>query len=196
MKQWQQWLAVGAFAAAAIPAHAQAPAQESEAVPIYIGATYGVAQWSPGCPATASGCEDTDRALRVLAGYRFNNTWSAEVAYSNLGIIRFRDSTGADAAIKGRAWEAVAIAAFPITSALSLYGKLGGYRGGAKGSGPLTANKETNYGGTWGFGARADVTRNFGLRAEWQSYSSFPGGTLGPRSDVNVASFGATWQFR
>ena len=83
-----------------------------------------------------------------------------------------------------------------MTGLFSAYGKLGGYRGNAEGSGSLLGSKETSYGGTWGFGAQVDLTPRLALRGEWQSYVSLGGGNLGTRSDVNVLSAGALRRFR
>jgi len=176
------------IAALALLAALPAAAQERAGGP-YIGATFGQAQWRPGC-ADAASCDDTDWALRVLAGYTLTHIFAAEVGYHNLG-----KATGA-ATIKANAWEALIVASWPATAAVSLYGKLGAYRGNAEGSGAALGARETNYGGTWGFGAQFELTRSLALRGEWQSYVSLAGGTLGQRSDVNVLSAGALWRFR
>jgi opacity protein-like surface antigen len=124
-----------------------------EANPFYIGATFGQAQWRPGCPDSVS-CDDTDWALRVLGGYTINRIFAAEIGYHNLG----------KATIKANAWEAVLLASWPIASAFSLYGKAGAYRGNAEGSGAALGAKETGYGGTWGFGAQFELTPRLALR--------------------------------
>jgi hypothetical protein len=157
--------------------------------PFYIGATFGQAQWRPGCPEPAS-CDDTDWALRVLAGYTLNRIFAAEIGYHNLG-----KASGA-ATIKANAWEAVIVAAWPVSGAFSAYGKLGGYRGNAEGSGAALGAKETNYGGTWGFGAQFEVNPRLVLRGEWQSYLGLAGGNLGQTSDVKVLSAGVLWRLR
>jgi opacity protein-like surface antigen len=157
---------------------------------LYAGATFGQAHWRPGC-ASASACDDTNSALRVLAGYQINRLFAAEVGFHNLGKA---DAPGAG--IKANAWEALLVAGWPLASALSIYGKAGVYRGNAEGSGALTAKKETNYNGTFGFGVQYEVSHNIALRGEWQAYSRLAGGTLGPRSDVDVVSAGALWRFR
>ena len=175
-------------AALALLGMAPALAQERGS-PFYAGATFGQAQWRPGCPDGGS-CDDTDWALRVLAGYTINRNFAAEIGYHNLG-----KATGA-ASIKANAWEALIVASWPVTAALSAYGKLGVYRGNAEGSGAALGAKETNYGGTWGFGAQFELTPRLALRGEWQSYVSLAGGNLGQRSDVNVLSVGALWRFR
>src|SRR6266849_3479471 len=157
---------------------------------VYAGATFGQAHWRSGCLASSPSCDDIDRALRVFGGYQVNRILSAEVGFHNLG-----KATGSTANIKGNAWEAVGVAAWPIVGALGVYGKLGIFRGDVKGSGALLPNKETNYGPTFGVGAQLDLSRNLALRGEWQSYPKLGGSTL-PKTDINVMSAGALWRFR
>ena len=184
--KWSGAAAAMALALVALPA----AAQTSETVPIYIGGTFGQSHWRPGCPSSAA-CSDTDRTVGVFAGYQFNRMFGAEVGFRNLGQI-----SGSGATIKAIAWEAAVVASWPVTGGLSAYGRLGGYRGNAKGGGTLIPAKETNYSITYGLGAQLEITPNISLRGEWQAYPNIAGGTLGPRSDVNVMSVGAAWRFR
>lgn len=156
---------------------------------LYVGATFGQAHWRAGCPGSAT-CDDTNRALRVLAGYDINRNFSAEIGFHNLG-----EATGGTASIKANAWEALLVGRWPFARAFSGYGKLGAYRGNAKGSGTLMNAKDTNYNVTYGLGLQLDVSRNVSLRGEWQAYPSLGGGSLGTHSDVNVVSAGVLWHF-
>ena len=174
--------------AASLPAAAQQT--QSGPLPLYIGVTYGFSHWRPGCP-DSSVCDDADRALRVLAGYRINAILAAEVGFHNLGNIG-----GGGARIKANAWEALGVASWPLSTAFSVYGKLGLYRGNAKGSGTLLGAQEENYSATWGAGAAYEANRNITMRGEWQNYPNIGSGTIGPRSDINVLSVGALWRFR
>jgi len=180
----KSWL----LAAAALGLAAPALAQESERH-VYAGGMFGQAHWRSPCPGQTS-CDDSDSALRVFGGYQINSILSAEIGYNNLG-----KATGNTATIKGYAWEATGVAAWPLFSAVSVYGKLGIFRGNAEGSGALLGSKETNYGATFGIGAQIALNRNLALRADWQSYPSMGGSTL-PKTDVNVISAGALWRFR
>jgi OOP family OmpA-OmpF porin len=175
-------------AAVALGLPAPALAQES-ASHVYVGAMFGPSHWRSPCSGQTS-CDDTDRALRVFGGYPINSIFSAEAGFNNLG-----KATGNTASIKGHAWEATGVAAWPLFSTLSVYGKLGIFRGKAEGSGTLLANKETNYGPTFGVGAQIDLSRKLALRADWQNYPKLGGSTL-PKTDVNVMSAGALWRFR
>jgi hypothetical protein len=182
-----------AIVAAVLAASLAGPvfAQSTDAeTPVYAGLSFGQAHWRPGC-ANGAACDDTDRALRVFAGYQINRIFAAEVGFHNLG-----KAAAPGANIKANAWEALLLAGWPIASAFSVYGKAGVYRGSAEGSGTLLAKKETNYNGTYGVGLQYEVNRNVALRGEWQAYSRLAGGTLGPRSDVEVFSAGALWRFR
>jgi OmpA-OmpF porin, OOP family len=182
-------IVAAALGTLALLAGAPALAQDATS-PLYLGVTYGQAHWRPGCPDSAA-CDDTGQALRILGGYEINRNFAIEVGFHNLGNI-----SGAGANIKANAWEALLVGRWPLSNAFSVYGKLGAYRGNAKGSGTLLGAQEENYSATWGVGLAFDVNRNIALRAEWQSYPNIGSGTIGPRSDINVTSVGALWRFR
>src|SRR5258708_31923205 len=171
--------------AAALGAAAPAQAQESTASNnFYAGLTFGQAHWRSGCAVTATTCDDTDRALRVFAGFQLNRIFSVEAGFHNLG-----KATSPASSLKGHAWEAVGIAAWPVVGALSVYGKLGIFRTKVEGGGALVPNRETNYGPTFGVGTPLELNRNLALRAEWRSYPGVVGVTL-PRTDNNVIGLG------
>jgi OOP family OmpA-OmpF porin len=86
----------------------------------------------------------------------------------------------------------VALGIAPLNEQFSLYGKLGGYRGEARGGGL----KETRNDLTYGLGAQYDVSRNLGVRLEWQRYTDFGGGGFGVPGDQDVISANAIYRFR
>src|SRR5438552_7070806 len=110
--------------AGAIGLAAPALAQESTiASHIYLGANAGQAHWRSLCPVAAT-CDDTNATLGVFAGYQINRIFSVEGGFRNYG-----ESKSPTAAIKGKGWEASGLAAWPIVGSLSVYGRLGMYRG-------------------------------------------------------------------
>src|SRR5260221_7726097 len=133
----------------------------------YAGLTYGQASWRSGCAVTAPSCDDTDRALQVFAGFQLTRIFSVEAGFHNLG-----KATSPASSIKGHAWEAVGIAAWPVLGALSLYGKLGIFRTKIEGGGALVPSRETNYGPTFGVGSQLELNRNLARRAQCQGYPS------------------------
>ena len=94
-------------------------------------------------------------------------------------------------AIEGTAWELVGIASYPVIDKLSVYGKLGAYRGELEGLG----EKETNADVTYGLGLQYDVLQNVGLRGEWQRYNKMGGGNMA-ETDVDVLSVGVVYRFQ
>ncbi|TMH82921.1 MAG: hypothetical protein E6H47_13545 [Betaproteobacteria bacterium] len=60
------------------------------------------------------------------------------------------------------------------------------------GSGSL---KETNTDLTFGLGVQYDVSRELGVRGEWQRYKNIGGDNVGGKSDVDVLSIGGIWRF-
>ena len=77
----------------------------------------------------------------------------------------------------------------------SIYGKLGGYRCDAKlRSNAGFSGSETNTDITYGAGGQYDFSPQVALRAQYQSYQSVGGGSVG-QSDFDVISVGAQFNF-
>jgi len=188
MKRSKVLLAALGFAAAsafALPAAAQMTMSS-----VYIGGSVGQAEFKDACVGVA-GCDDKDTAWRLLGGYQINRNFAAEVGYHHFG-----KASAPGVAIKGDAWELVGLGMFPVMNAFSIYGKLGVYRGELEGEGAAAGIKETNTDLTYGLGAQFDISRNLGVRAEWQRYPDMGGGAFGGESDVDVLSVGVIWRFQ
>lgn len=165
-------------------------AQETAASHLYLGATAGSGHWRSMCQ-NAPTCDDTNTTVSVLAGYRVNPIFSAEFAFRNYGMVH-----ASTASIKGKGWELDGLAFWPMPiDHLSLFGKLGIFRGVVKGDGTLSGAKETNYGPTYGVGAQYEINKNIALRGEWQAYSGLGGATL-PKGDLDTLSVGVLWRFQ
>lgn len=131
--------------------------------------------------------DDTESVWRVFAGYRANRNFAVELGYVDLG----------DITINGRpantsAWELVGLGLMPLNETVSLYGKAGFYRGQAKGGG--ITERRTDL--TFGFGGQYEVSRNVGVRLEWQRYTDFGGGGFGGVTDNDLISVNAIYRFR
>jgi OOP family OmpA-OmpF porin len=180
MNSIKAFLAIGALAFAGSVA-----AQQQSTSSLYIGGSIGQAEFKDGCSGVA-GCDEKDTAWRILGGYQFNRHFAAELGYYDLG-----EASAPSGAIEGTIWEAVGIGSFPIFDKLSVYGKLGLYRGELEGP----AVKETNEDLTYGVGLQYDFLRNLGVRGEWQRYSKMGGGAL-VETDVDVLSVGVIYRFQ
>ena len=144
-------------------------------------------------------CDKKDTAFRILGGYQINRNFAAELGYQDLGKVTL-SAPGVSFNIKANVWELVGIGAYPFANQFSGYGKLGAYHGESKasaavagfGSGSL---KETNTDLTFGLGVQYDVSRELGVRGEWQRYKNIGGDNVGGKSDVDVLSIGGIWRF-
>jgi OOP family OmpA-OmpF porin len=131
--------------------------------------------------------DDNEWVWRLLGGYRAHRNIAVELGYIDLGDI----SVGSRPA-RGEAWELVGLGILPLNENFSVYGKLGGYRGEARGGGI----KETRNDLTYGIGGQYDVNRNLGVRLEWQRFADFGGGGFGVRGDQDIISLNAIYRFR
>src|SRR5437016_7600454 len=144
-------------------------------------------------------CDKKDTAFRILGGYQINRNFAAELGYQDLGKVTL-SAPGVSFNIKANVWELVGVGAYPFANQFSGYGKLGAYHGESKasaavagfGSGSL---KETNTDLTFGLGVQYDVSRELGVRGEWQRYKNIGGDNVGGKSDVDVLSIGGIWRF-
>jgi len=172
----------------------------------YLGASIGQSKAKDTCDDSgAISCDDTDTAWKIFAGYQFNRHFAVEAGYTDLGEVSLSAASGTSS-VRGTiglsAFELMAVGSFPVADRFSLYGKLGLYRAETEqklqvtlGTLTVSDNKtEKNADLTFAFGARFDVTRNLGIRAEWQRYLNVGGGEIG-EDDVDVLSVGVLWRF-
>jgi OOP family OmpA-OmpF porin len=179
MKSIKVLLAIAAFA------FAGSAAAQLNLSSAYIGGTIGQAELKDACSGVGD-CDEKDTAWRILGGYQFNRYFAAEIGYHHLG-----EASAPGATLEATAWELVAVGAYPIVNQLSVYGKLGVYRGELE----VPGAEETNTDLTYGIGLQYDFLRNVGLRGEWQRYSKMGGGAL-VETDVDVLSVGVVYRFQ
>ena len=191
-------LALASMAAA--PAFAQSifDNQRSDRTIGHIGVSAGQSTFRTDCSSLFD-CDKKDTAFRILGGYQINRNFAAELGYQDLGKVTL-SAPGVSFNIKANVWELVGIGAYPFANQFSGYGKLGAYHGESKasaavagfGSGSL---KETNTDLTFGLGVQYDVSRELGVRGEWQRYKNVGGDDTGGKHDIDVISIGLIWRF-
>jgi opacity protein-like surface antigen len=98
--------------------------------------------------------------------------------------------------VRSNAWDFVLVGMLHFASPVSLYGKLGYFRGAQEGGGTLAAPKELVDGLTYGGGVQFQATKNFAVRGEWQSYPEMGGGPVLRTGDITVFRLGALWRFQ
>lgn len=177
---------IGLTIAASGTAYAQrAPQQQQQSMGWYLGASLGQSEQRATCTGVAN-CDEKDAAWRLLAGYQFTPHFAAELGYHNFG-----EASAPGASIKANAWEGVVVGSFPI-GPVSLYGKLGFFRGELDGLGITETNQDVTY----GVGVQYNFSRQVGVRGEWQRYNNLGGGRFGSETDVDVLSVGVVYRFQ
>ena len=163
----------------------------SRAANLYVGLAVGQSDGSDLCKGLA-GCDKRDNTFGAFAGYWLHSNFAVEVGYHNLGKITVPGGTY----IRSNVWELLAVGYWHALPPLSLYGKLGPYRGAQNPGGIYGSEKNLVNAVTYGIGAQFDVSRNVGLRAELQAYPSIGSGPVLPAGDINVARLSTLWRFR
>jgi OmpA-OmpF porin, OOP family len=132
--------------------------------------------------AGASSKDESDTGYKVFAGYRFNQTWAAEVAYANLGeaTVTF---PGATARGEASSWSLAGVGTLPLSRGFSLLGKLGVTQN--KFEGGATKNKSDLM---WGVGASYAFTPRVSARLEWEDYGKFGDQNSTGRAKVDMLS--------
>lgn len=151
---------------------------------LYAGGAFGNATARDVCGGLAS-CDDNDLAWKAFGGYRFTRNSALEVGYADLGKISL--VTGAArTSIKASAFDLAGIFSLPLGSRAALLGRLGGFYATSKASSNFGFSvNESKSGFTYGAGARLEISRAVGLRAEWQRYHGVGGGAL-RSTDIDV----------
>ena len=157
---------------AALPAFAQTT--QSDLRGPYIGGGIGTGN-------------DTDTTWNLLAGYRQHRNVAVELGYTHLRNLNINGTPLG----KSNTIELSALGILPLNEKFSLFGRLGGYHGEAKGSG----FDEKHCDLLFGAGGEFAATRDLGVRVQWTRYSGFGGGGLGSK-DEDLLSLNGIYYFR
>lgn len=124
---------------------------------------------------TVSSCDEKDSGFKIFGGYQFNRHLAVEGSYFDYGEFPARITVNGDQAImtgKATAIGGAVLGIVPVTSWFSLFGKAGllvtEFEVTAIGPGGVGTASEDDTGLHIGIGAMFDITRNFGVRAEWE----------------------------
>ena len=184
---------VFAIAAAALAAPASAQMSAPSLSSAYIGGSLGQSELDLDCEGAS--CEKKDTAWRIFGGYQFSKHFSAELGYANLGEATIDFGPGDTVSAEGTAWDISAVGMLPV-GPVSLYGRLGLYRADTELRDSLSGESadDTNTGVFWGLGLQFDISKNLGVRAEWQQYNDVGDGE--GEFDVRVLNIGVVWRFQ
>ncbi|WP_349741888.1 outer membrane beta-barrel protein [Roseateles cavernae] len=150
----------------------------AQAEGFYIGADVGQTRISE------QGAKFKDTGLNLYGGYQFSENIAAEAGYRTLG----KDTVSVfnvPVTVKGSALQLSAVLSAPLGTDFSVFGRVGVNRIEVKASAQGQRDKDSETKALFGFGARYAVSKQVGLRAEFQK----------PASDVKVFSAGIDFRF-
>jgi OOP family OmpA-OmpF porin len=172
----KKWL-VAMLGAMAMAMSAGAMAQQKmQDTGWYIGADFGQTDLED---------IDEDTTWKILGGYKINRTFAVELGYATLF-----DKSVSGIGVDVTAWDLVGVASFPIADKFSVFGKLGFAMWEAEATSVPGFGTVEDDGTdlTFGIGLQYDVSRNLGIRAQWQRYDV--------DADADLMSIGLVYRFQ
>jgi OOP family OmpA-OmpF porin len=146
-----------------------------------------------------------DTAWKLFGGYQFNEFIAAEAGFYRLGDFNGVTSISAPApaSVVGGSWDAKAVsisavATYPIVNRFGLLFKAGlaASRLEVNVSAPTGFSRsETRVQPLLGLGVKFDVTKNIGLRGEFERFVNVGDGSTTGQSSLNVWSASALYRF-
>lgn len=155
----------------------------------YAGFNVGSADYERGGCLPGASCDGNDTGFKLFAGGQLNRVLGLELSYLDLGKVGRNDgSTSAKGINLGLLVNA------PI-GLLNLYGKLGvvfGWTHISSSRPSVLVGKEADFNISYGLGVQVDLSRNWAIRADWDSYRlQFADG----RDSVDLYSLGVVYKY-
>lgn len=159
-----------------------------------------------GAANLSSSLDKSDTAYKLQLGYQFNQNFAVEGGYIDLGKGGYAASfTGgvANASVKATGWNISAVGILPINDTFSVFGKVGaidakveanvsatGTGGTASGSASATKWKTL-----WGVGATYNLSKQVGIRLEYEEFNNLGDKNTTGEGDVSLVSAGVVFKF-
>jgi OOP family OmpA-OmpF porin len=178
--------------AAAFSSSLPAAAQETG---IYLGGSFGqttLKAWCDAPPGALTACDDSDIGWKVVGGYRFHRNFAAEGTYIDWGKVSASTATRSVTA-KNTSFGIAAVGILPFGERFSLFGKFGFLQTEqelALGGAPSSSGDDTEM--HYGFGLKYGLTRNWGLRAEWEQTERLEGQMLSVGAEYRFSEIGSS----
>jgi OOP family OmpA-OmpF porin len=202
MKRAKGKVAAGLIGIAALAASSAAFGQQEERG-FYLGGAYGQAAVKGGCSdlrsdlatigATVTACDDKDSGWKIFGGYRFNRHFAVEATYIDFGSLTataVRAGATVNASGDATGFGVAAVGILPIHERFSVFGKAGilstDLKATATGPGGTFSSTSGETELHYGLGAMFNITRNWGIRAEWERAED---------SEVELISIGVQYRF-
>ena len=176
------------------------PALAQDQKGFYLGAGLGMSTIKDACTDVPAGvsCDDKDTATKFFGGYQFNRNFALELGYTDLGKASASFPGLGSASVESSGFEVLALGIAPLSASWSIYGKAGIYLWDVDlkdSTGTIGSASESGSSLTYGLGVGWDITKNFGLRFEYQVYNDVGDEDTTGESNVNVLGANLLYRF-
>jgi OOP family OmpA-OmpF porin len=187
------------IAAAVLALSGLVAASQASAQGFYVGGSVGRSDADDGNAVpdliTSGTVDGTDTGFKIFGGYQFSQYFGLELAWVDLGKATYSGTfagfpvTGGS--IKTQGFNFSAVGTYPFGSGFAVFGKVGAFAWESK-QNDVTAgipfsNKENGGDVSFGIGASYDITKNIGIRAEWERFKAV--------GDIDLLSVGLVYKF-
>jgi len=176
-----------------------AGASSAMASSFYIAGSVGESDVSIDAPGATSK-DENDTAYKLNLGWQFHKNFALEAGYFDLGKGKANSAT-TNYDFKADGWGLGIVGSLPLNEQWSIFGRIAavdvdvdqtctgvGCPAGSSGS-------SSDWTGNYGLGVQWDITKQFGLRGEFERFDKVGGiGTTGDY-DVDVWSLGVVFKF-
>lgn len=170
-----------------------------------IGAAAGAA----GVAGTVTGLDDSGLSWKLFGGYQFDDFFSAELAYADLGdseatfVATAPTAATINIGTQAGVVSASVVSIYPLNSDLDIFGRLGatywdvnGIAVAAVGGATVGANADdAGVGYLFGLGVQYNFTQEIGLRLEWENYHGVGNEDSGTGGSANLFGGSLLYQF-
>lgn len=158
-----------------------------------------------GATGVAASVDDSDTGWKLFGGYQVNKNFAVEAAYVNLGSFTsnatyatlagspYRSKTDGDGYLLS------VVGTLPVNETFAVFAKAGVFAWNLEATASTTlASANTSADGTdmaYGLGVNWRISKQMGLRAEWDRFQDVGGGNNFNKHDVDLYSLGAVFHF-
>lgn len=174
-------------------------ASQASAQGFYIGGSFGTSNIDDGNAVpgliTSGSVDGTDTGMKFFGGYQFSRNFGLELAFVDLGKAGYSGTfqgfpvTGGTIKTTGFNFSAVGI--WPLNANFDIFGKVGAFSWESKASdvtgGAPFSGKEDGTDLSFGLGVTYNMTKNFGIRAEWEQFKAV--------DNISLLSVGVAYKF-
>ncbi len=161
---------------------------------------------SLGLPPISSTLDTKGTGIKLQLGYQFNPNFAVEGGYVDLGKTSYSANVrggNINISIKASGFNVAAVGIVPINESFSLFGKIGAINGKVEpsvsasgvGGSAVVSTSSTNWSANYGFGGVFHVSKQLGIRLEYERFSDLGDETTTVKGDVDLLSAGLMFKF-